>query len=151
MEIINGPDLTNNPSRVLLGGYQLPLDTVIYLNGKKVFVLDKLLDGVSVVERISREPYELEFECVLRKKLEDGKLNYDKTQYIFPQDDLDDVWQKIWQPDTVVTIENTMINKLGIQEIIIETITPTTFRGSKNIALRIRGYENVPGQTLILN
>ena len=149
--IINsGPDGTNNPSLVVLGGQALPQDTVIYINGKKILVVDKILDGVSVTERISREPYEIEFECVLRTSSPDNSLNYDKTSYIFPQDTLDSLWQQIWLPDTVQQIQNTYLNKLGILEMVIESIKPTTFRGSKNIALNIRGIENVPGQTLII-
>jgi hypothetical protein len=143
-------DPTNNPSRVLISGYQLPLDTVTYISGKKVLAIDKILDGVSVVERIAREPYELEFECVLREKNADGQINSDYTFYIFPQQALDDIWQKIWLQDTVQQIENTYLNKLGISEMIIESITPTTYRGSKNIGLRIKGFENIPGQTLII-
>lgn len=135
-------DLTNNPSLVVIGGITLPADTAIYLNGKKNLATSKILDGVSVVERISREPYELEFECVVRTQ--------QGTGYIFPQDELDNLWSNVWLPDSVQTIQNTYLNKLGIQEIIIESVSPTTVRGSKNIPLRIRGYENVPGQTLLV-
>jgi hypothetical protein len=138
-------DLTNNPSLVVIGGITLPVDTAIYLNGKKTLAVSIILDGVSVVERISREPYELEFECVLRKDAPNG------MGYIFPQDDLDNLWSNIWMPDTVQTIQNTYLNKLGIQQIIIDAITPTTVRGSRNIPLRIHAYENVLGQSLIID
>lgn len=146
-----GPDPTNNPSRVVIGGVLLPGDVIPYINGKKILAMDKILDGVSTIERISREPYELEFECVIREKNSDGTLNFDKTQYIFPQDELDDAWQKIWLPDTVQNIDNTYLNKLGIQQMVVESVTPTLFRGSKNISFRIKGWENVPGLTLILS
>lgn len=141
---------TNVPSRLLLNGFQLPNDVVIYLNGKKVLVMDKILDGVSVTERISRDPYEIELEFTMREKSNDPSSNINLTQYIFPQDALDSLWQRVWIPDTVLSIDNTYLNKLGIQEMIIETITPTTIRGSMNIPVRIRGWENVPGQSLIL-
>jgi len=137
-------DLTNNPSLVIIGGITLPADTAIYVSGQKVLAQSKILDGVAVIERIMRQPYELEFECVIRQ------ANDDNTGYIFPQAELDNVWSKIWLPDSVLPIQNTYLNKLGIQEIIIESITPTTVRGSKNIPLRIRGYENVPGATIII-
>jgi hypothetical protein len=136
-------DLTNNPSLVTIGGITLPADTVIYLNGFKTLAQSKILDGVTVIERVSREPYELEFECVVRAQDAAGN-------YIFPQDALDNLWTNVWIPDTVHTINNTYLNKLGIQEIVIESITPTTVRGSKNIPLRLRAYENVPGQTIIV-
>jgi hypothetical protein len=67
-------DLTNNPSLVKIGGIVLPADTIIYLNGKKTLAVSKILDGVSVTERILREPYELEFECVLRQSNSDNTL-----------------------------------------------------------------------------
>jgi hypothetical protein len=140
-----GKDLTNNPSLTVIGGITLPADTAIYLNGKKTLAISKILDGVSVVERISREPYEIEFECVLRQ------ASPDNTIYIFPQEELDNVWSNVWLPDSVQKVQNTYLNKLGVQEIIIDTITPTTIRGSKNIPLRIHAYENVPGQTLIVS
>lgn len=137
-------DLTNFPSLLTIGNVLLPADTIIYLNGVKTLAQSKILDGVSVIERISRMPYELEFECVIRAQDDAGN-------YIFPQDALDNLWTNLWLPDTVQTIQNTYLNKLGIQEMVIETITPSTLRGSKNIPLRIRGYENVPGQTIIVN
>lgn len=136
-------DLTNNPSLIKIGNITLPTDTVIYISGAKTLAMSKILDGVSVMERILREPYELEFECVIRQKDEKGN-------YVFPQDTLDELWTNIWLPDTVQKIENTYLNKLGIQEMVIDSITPATVRGSKNIPLRIRGYENVPGQTIIV-
>lgn len=136
-------DLTNNPSLVVIGDITLPADTIIYLNGSKTLAQSKILDGVTVIERVMREPYELEFECVVRAQDAAGN-------YIFPQDALDNIWSNVWLPDSVHTIKNTYLNKLGIREIIIETITPTTLRGSKNIPLRIRAYENVPGQTIIV-
>lgn len=137
-------DLTNFPSLIIVGNVQLPIDTVIYISGSKTLAQSKILDGVSVTERISRQPYELEFECVVRDQNDAG-------EYIFPQDALDNLWNNIWIPDTVQTIQNTYLNKLGIQEMVIDTITPATVRGSKNIPLRIHGYENIPGQTIIVN
>jgi hypothetical protein len=137
-------DLTNNPSLLVIGGITLPADTIIYINGSKVLAQSKILDGVAVTERISRNPYELEFECVIREQDANGN-------YIFPQNALNNVWVNVWLPDTVQSINNTYLNKLGIQEMVIDTITPTTIRGSKNIPLRIRGFENVPGQTIIIN
>jgi hypothetical protein len=136
-------DLTNNPSLVIIGGITMPPDTAIYLNGQKTLAVSKILDGVSVVERIMRQPYELEFECVIRSQDAAGN-------YIFPQDALDNLWANVWIPDTVQTVQNTYLNKLGIQEIVIDSITPSTIRGSKNVPLRIRAYENVPGQTIII-
>jgi hypothetical protein len=137
-------DLTNNPSLVVIGSITLPFDVAIYLNGEKVLAQSKILDGVAVTERIMRMPYEIEFECVIRMS------NSDNTSNIFAQDELDNIWSNVWLPDSVLTIQNTYLNKLGVQEIVIQGISPTTVRGSKNIPLRIRCVENVPGTTIII-
>jgi hypothetical protein len=143
-------DLTNNPSRVRLYspsfGLVLPQDTVIYLMGEKGLAMTQILDGPVVYERIFTKPYELEFEFVLRTKDPESPGNY-----IFPQEDMLTLWNNLWLPDSVVSIDNTYLNKLGIMEMIIETITPVTVRGSKNLPVKIKGYQNVPGQSLIIN
>lgn len=143
-------DPTNTPWKIYLGGYQLPRDTMVNLNGEKVLVMDKILDGVSIIERIGRQPYELEFDCILREYTEPGTVNNDGTSTVFPQRTLNDLWQGLWLPDTVQNITNTYLNGLGIMEMVVKSVTPTTYRGSKNVGFRISGYENVPGQTLIL-
>ena len=61
-------DLSNNPSLVKLGTVELPRDVAIYLNCEKVIAESKILDGVSVYEHILRNPYEIEFEIVLRNR-----------------------------------------------------------------------------------
>lgn len=137
-------DLTNNPSRTLIGGYQLPLDCAIYLTGEKVIAQTNILDGVAVFERILRKPYYLEFEMTIRT------LNAKGDGYVFPQEELLSLWTKVWLPDTVQTVENTLLNKLGIQEMVVERVYPTTVRGSKNLPLRITGFENIPGDSLII-
>jgi hypothetical protein len=139
-------DLTNNPSRLLIAGIQLPQDCVIYITGKKVIAQTQILDGVAVYERILRAPYDLEFEMVLRTP--NPNIN---GSYIFPQDDMLNIWNNVWLKDTVVTIDNTYLNKLVISEMVIEEISPTTIRGSRNLPLRLKGYENIPGLSLIVN
>lgn len=143
-------DPTNNPSLLKIGSITMPSDVIIFINGKKVLVHDKILDGVSIIERISREPYEIEIECTLRQANDSGTVNADYTTYIFPQKQLNLIWQKLWLPDTVQKVDNTYLNGLGISEIIIETITPLPKRGNKDIQLTIKAFENVPGQTLII-
>lgn len=137
------PDPTNNPSLVVIGGLALPPDVVIMLNGKKILAQSRILDGVSVIEHVGREPYKIEFEATFRISNDNG------LTYIFPQDALDDLWSNVWIPNTIQTIQNTYLNKLGIQEIIIEDITPVTVRGTKNVPFRLKALENVIGQTLI--
>lgn len=149
--IQNTGDNTNNPSLVIIGSITLPLDVVIALDGEKIVADSVILDGVQVTERIARKAYAIDFEFVLRESRTDGTLNSDRTTTIFPQDLLDDIFQQIWLPNTVQTVQNTYLNKLGIQELIIRKISPETVRGSKNLPVRIKCTENVPGQTLILS
>jgi len=139
-------DQTNNPSRTLINGIQLPLDTMIFLNGEKLIVMNQILDGVVVYERILRKPYELEFEFVLRTQ-----DIYNPGNYVFPQDDMANIWNNVWLPDSVVTVENTYLNKLGIRQMVIHRIRPVTVRGSKNLPVTISGYENTEGLSIIIN
>ena len=143
-------DSTNNPSLVVIGPITLPSNVVISLGGKKVIAKSVILDGVQVTERIAREAYSIDFEFDLYEVRPDNSLNSDKTITIFPQDLLDDIFQQIWLPNTVQNVNNTYLNKLGIQQIIIEEIMPETIRASKKINVRMKCYENIPGQTLIL-
>lgn len=137
------PDPSNNPSLVVIGGITLPPDVLIVINGRKILAMSRILDGISVIEHVGREPYKLEFEATFRISNDNGQ------SYIFPQDALDDLWTDIWLPNSVQTIQNTYLNKLGIQEVVIEDISPVTVRGSKNVPFRLKCIENVIGQTLI--
>ncbi len=147
-------DATNNPSLISIGGIYLPLDTEIYLNGKKVLAESQIIDGVSVFEHILRKPYEIEFNVVVRESTAIPGANFDpfvsQQSNAFPQSQLNYLWTSIWQPNTVNTVVNTYLNGLGIQEIIIADISPSTVRGSKNIPVRIRAYENQPGLSIII-
>jgi hypothetical protein len=149
--VINGSiDATNNPSLLKIGSIVLPADTVIDFDLHNVLAMSNILDGVSVIQRISRDPYPINFEFTLREYTPVGTLNSDRTSTIFPQDQLDDIFQFIGLTKTVQKITNTYLNRIGIQEIVIESISPSTIRGSKNIPVQIKAYENVPGQTLII-
>ena len=149
--VINPPDFTNIPSYVVINGVQLPEDTLIVLDGKKLLVNSKILDGVNVTERILREPYKIEFEFVFRKTNQTGQLNFDKTFWVFDQESLNNAWANIWMPDSVLVVKNTYLNQLGIEQIIVEDVKPTLQRGSTNIGFKITAIENVLGQTLIIS
>lgn len=135
-------DPTNNPSVVIIGSVQLPNNTAIYVSAKKKLAMSQILDGVVVYERILREPYEIEFEGSI--------ITQTGNQYVFGQTEIDTIWSNVWLPNTVQSLTNTYLNKLGIMEIVIDSITPVTVRGSTNIPFRIKCYENVPGQSLII-
>jgi len=146
-----GADPTNYPALVIINGVTLPKDALITIDGKKLLVNSKILDGVNVTERILREPYKIEIECVFRKTNAVGEINYDGTFWIFDQDSLNTAWTKIWIPDSVLNITNTYLNALGVSEIIVESVNPTISRGSTNIGFKISAIENVAGQTLIIS
>jgi hypothetical protein len=144
-------DPTNNPALVIINNVTLPKDALITIDGKKLLVNSKILDGVNVTERILREPYKIEIECVFRKTNSVGEINADSTFWIFDQESLNNAWNNIWLPDGVLKIKNTYINQLGVTEIIIESVNPIISRGSTNIGFKISAIENVAGQTLIIS
>lgn len=154
--IAQRPDPTNQPSITIIGGIQLPPDTLILVNCEKIITKDTILDGVVVFEHIARHPYEIEFDIVIR---EQGAINgFDTGGTVsefnimgaFPQQAINKIWDQVWKPDSVQKVTNTYLHGLGISEIVIESVRAATVRGSKNIPVKIRAYENIPGQSLII-
>jgi len=156
-------DLTNNPSYVLFqdSGIVLPDDVTISFPSKNIIAQTQILDGVSVFERINRAPVEIEFEFTIRMQAILG-ISYNNTtapsglagdgiaQNIFPQTYINSIWQNVFAPATVHVIVNTLLNGIGVKEIIIESFTPYTVRGSTNVPCRLRAYENAYGEGLNL-
>lgn len=152
-------DLTNNPSLVVIGGVTLPPDTIITFPGRNILVQTQILDGVSVFERINRAPVEIEFEFTLRMQQING-IAYNNTtapsglalagvpQDLFPQAYIESVYNNIFLPKTIQTVQNTLLNGVGISQIIIEAFEPYTIRGSTNVPCRLRAFENVYGLPL---
>lgn len=152
-------DPTNQPQILVIGGYQLPPDTLILLKGEKTITSDAILDGVVVYEHISRKPYDIDFDVVVRElgaipgyspgnSINIGQILLNQP---FPQEQINDIWTKIWTPNTVLPVQNTYLNGLGILEIVIRKINPATVRGGKNIPVKIEAHENIPGQSLIIS
>lgn len=137
-------DLTNNPSLIIIGGVTLPADTLILMDFEKLLPGSKIIDGVYVVEHVGRKPYEIEFEGTFRV------TNAEGTKNIFPQDEIDNLFQNVWLPDSVQKLQNTYLNRLGIQEIIIKGGRAATVRGSTNLPFKLKVIENIPGTTLIV-
>jgi hypothetical protein len=163
-------DLTNNPSFIFIGqittqgtgangfqlqtiqslnGFQLPLDTIITLNGKKILAESHIIDGVSVFEHISRKPYEITFDFTIRPVGTQPGIGNPAINNPFPQINLNNLWT-LWEVNTVQTIQNTYLNGLKISSIIIQDIQPATVRGSLNIPVKLKVVENQPGQTIII-
>jgi hypothetical protein len=153
------PDQTNNPSLVIIGGVTLPGDCTISFPGKNILVQTQILDGVSVFERINRAPIEIDFDFTIRMQ-QIGGIAYRGTtppsglaaggmpQNLFPQAYLENIWNNIFLPKSVQTLQNTLLNGLGISQLIIESVRSYTVRGSTDVPFKIRAYENVYGLPL---
>jgi len=128
-------DQTNNPSQVNLNGIDLPIDVLITLNDEKIIAESKILDGVSIFERVARKPFEINFDFNLRE------LDITK-KYIFPTTLAYDIITNIWQIDQVVNCKNSFLNKLGINDIIVKSITFAPFRGSTTLFCSLKCLEN---------
>ena len=152
-------DAANTPYLVKLGGITLPPDVIVRLKDKKDLVMSLILDGVSVYERILRHPFEIDFEFTVRMQ-NIGGTNYNNTtppqgltgtiNNVFPQDYVDDILNDVFFPDSIQNITNSFLNKIGIQQVIIADVDIATVRGSTNVPMKIRCYENVPGNSLII-
>lgn len=156
-------DPFNKPGLIILNnGTQqiaLPPDTVIVPKVKKTLVQTHILDGVSVFEHIMRDPVMMEFQGVFRMQDING-TRYNNTNppaglvgtinNVFAQDYMNDVWNFLFIPNTILILKNSFLNGIGIQQIIVEEFAPLTVSGSKNIPYKLTAWENVPGQSIII-
>lgn len=152
-------DTINTPGYVLLGGIVLPPDSLIVpVSGKKRLAQTTILNGPSAFERVYTLPTKFEISCTLRMQNIGGQTFYNtntqpagltgQINNVFAQQYLHDVWYNIFQPDSVLAIQNSMLNNLGITQVIIEEVEARPVRGSTNIHCTIHCWENVPGQSL---
>lgn len=125
------------------GGVVLPADVVIQGEIEKIIADTTIIDGVQVTEHIRRNAIPIEFEFTIRAK--------SQNDYIFGQDFLDTLFQKILIPNTVIYVQNTLLNRIGITQLICRRGQFTTQRGKVNIPMVIRFTENVPGESLIVS
>lgn len=142
---IFGVDPTNDPSSIAIGGIFLPTSTQIIVRGEKILAESQIIDGVSVFEHISRKPYEIDFDIVIWQ----GD-NSNRASTAFPQQQINDIFSLIWLPNSVQKVQNTYLNGLNIQQIIIKSVSPQPKLGSTNVVIRIKAYENMPGETIIM-
>jgi hypothetical protein len=161
-----GSDNGSNVCEVRLAGILLPLDVQFSVNGNKLIAESQILDGVAVYERITRKPYEIDFDFTMRSqtpvitksnisvaglKIPQARVN----KWSFPLDETNDIFQNVWALDKVIKVENVFLNKLGIQQVIIADIQITTIRGSIDVPIKIKTKEdfystNSVGTTLII-
>lgn len=125
----------NNPSEVYLNGVLLPVDVIIGLDGNKVIAESKIIDGVVVYERISRKPFEINFEFTCREQDASGR-------YIFPQNKVKELVENAWAPDKVIPVKNSFLNSLGLMNAVIAPITFTTIRGNTDVICSIKANES---------
>jgi hypothetical protein len=151
-------------SVVKLGGVQLPRDVMFSLNSTKVIAQSQVLDGAMVFERVSRKPFDVDFDFVLRGLKQNNDRRYFKNidfnrpsqkQWVVALSDtegeggtiqsigLQTLFDKIWVKDTVLPVENNMLGKLGIFNLIITDIQITTVRGNIDIPIKLKCVEDV--------
>lgn len=124
------------------GAIVLPADVVIRGYVEKIIADTTIVDGVEVTEHIRRTPYYIDMEFVVRAK--------SGNQWLFAQNYLNQLNQKIMMPESVLYIANTLINGLGITELILKKGDFETVRGNINIPMTLKFKENMPGKSLII-
>jgi hypothetical protein len=160
----SGQPQENTICQCKINGITLPLDVQISLNGDKLISSSQIIDGVTVYERVTRKPYTIDFDFVLREKTTSSgsntifNISYNTAgtdQWIFPLDKVAEMFQNIWSKDQVVAVENVYLNKLGIINIIINDIQIGTVRGSTDVPVRLKASEDFysvkqQGQSLLI-
>jgi hypothetical protein len=141
---ITGQVSNNDPVMILPGGKGLNLITAgvqILPKDEKILAESQIIDGVSVFEHINRRPVEFDIEILLWKN------GYGVA---FPQQTITTIWDNLWMPNTVQKVQNTFMNGIHVQEVIIKSISPMPRLGSTNVILKLKVVENQAGQSLII-
>ena len=126
---------------VTIGELSLPGDVVLAIDGSKQLAQSQILDGVAVFERITRKPFEISFDFTLRHIVEERERLTTIKKYVFPIDEIARL-HKVWQQNSVQSVQNQFLNKLGIFEIVIESVKYNTVRGNTDVPVQIKAYEN---------
>jgi hypothetical protein len=145
-DILSSP--YNNPSYIELtlkgnnfgfpDGLQLPENTIVLINGEKIIAETRILDGVSVFERISRKPYDVSFEFNMYDR-EVPTIPF--SPFIFPQGKLELI-NDMFLENKVVQVSNTLLNGYYIEELVIISFHTTTIRGTKTVLGSLKCKEN---------
>lgn len=158
-------DAFNTPGTVILTNQSqsvtLPPDSKISpLKAEKHLAMTNILDGVPVFEHIQRKAYKIEIEGTFRMQNKGGQTYYNTTppagavgeiNNVFALRYLQDIWNNVWVPNTVLNVNNTYLNGLGILQLVVESFITTVDRGNKNIPFVLSAWENVVGQSLIIS
>lgn len=155
-------DLLNNPKSLSMREHGstdpytiLPYDIEISIQGEKVLAESKILDGVFVYERILRNPYEIDISFTIREiKTQPNDLDWTVQQmaakdFVFPQRVMNRIFTQLWQKDNVLDVYNTMLNRLGIEQVVVKSVNISTVRGSTNVPCRLSCKENFVSTTAL--
>ena len=148
-KVTNLNDL-NNVNIIKLNGYQLPPDTQYDLSADKMINQSQILDGVVVYERVTRKPWEITFNFVLREfestqpvlNTPLGTINFTPVKWIFPLKLTQEIVQQVFNVDSVLKVENIYLNRIGIQQVIVSEIGIGVNRGTVNVPVRLRCFED---------
>lgn len=147
------PDGTNDPSYITIGGIQLSGNVIIPVKNEKVIAQSQIIDGVEVFEHISRKSAEIDFDFTI---FPNGVIQgtADKTNAFygvntFNQQVLNQFWNTLYLPNSVQAVQNTYLNGLGINQIIIKSISVVPRPGSPNITVKLKALENQPGSLFV--
>jgi len=157
----------NLPSQVVINGVQLPPDTITIIDGEKIIAESKILDGVAIFERVSRKPFDIDFNFTIRSDADYSTPKnsnksiaqqiqsnfYSSKDYEFPQKAIEGYISQIWNLDQIVPVISTFLNGIGIRELVIKKVTITTIRGTTSVNGTIKCLENYgdnKGGTLVI-
>jgi len=124
------------------GGIVLPADVQIRIRGQKTIGTVGILDGVEITQHVRRRAAIITFEFTARA--------YNAGQWAFAQDFMADLYNKIYLQPYVIYVQNTMLNKRGITQLVCENEDVDTVRGSINMPMTLTFRENIPGKSLTL-
>ena len=152
-----GKNTGQNYGLVTLNGLTLPNDCIFSPEFEKTIAKSQIVDGVEVFQRISRKSTSVTFDFTLRQEIttEGTFLQANKDEYVFPIDKLIELYTETFKPDKVLTVNNIVLNRLGIKLLIVEKFRPTLIRGSVSIPCVLTCYEDYysnqdKGNTLII-
>lgn len=139
--VVNAPPITG--ATLPNGGIVLPADVQIKHDLEKVVVETGILDGVAITEHIRRKPLNIYMEFTIRAK--------NGQDWIFGQQFLDDLFQKILYVSGIIFVQNTMLNKIGVTQLVLLRESGSTIRGNINQPMVLHFLENIAGQSLIVS
>jgi hypothetical protein len=134
-------DPTNNPALVIINGITLPGDVIITTSDEKTIAETVILDGAVVFEHIRRKPKEINFDFKFREINTGQYANAQLNAYVFPQQQIETFLENTWELDQILSVTNTYLNGMGINNIIFKSMTQTTIRGNTDVICSIKALE----------